>query len=579
MPAPTGVRRTLAALLFALALVLVLALGAARRASPAHLELDSRPYAALDPEGDWRRRQVTLALVLGRAPSSDAFVEPHSRGLAWPPLLHTGAAIAIAWSLERNGPPETGGVTPNAIDAALARFALVVSVLAATLAAALAGALAPAAKLTPTARARARRRAALTAAAVLTLSPLAVAAEHSSAFQAHGLVTLLTLAQLAACAFSFRARERVDTIVGALAAGVFAGASFAAGWESWPVSVACAVAFGLLAVRAPQGARRDAVLSPILYALAALCIASVAIEHVEARELLPAFDGRARGLLAQSLPRLAFVALAAFGGFGVLIDTRRDPFRATLLAGGAVALALALIDARFFAPAHAVLAVALGLGAGRDDASVRSNVQRIAFGCAPATLLFALVWRGADDARLERSVLERDAVRAALEELRTTSPAPGPFNHPDGAQLWRVASAPALAGAIAHRARRPTLAAELEHRTSAGARELASWFALEDEARFSESLDQSGARYVVVCAAMLHDPALSGALGARSMLRRLLDPRAAIAGWTCVHSQGGGAADGPVPASTTCAIWRRDGTAEGDRPAPSLTPQPRTDAR
>lgn len=545
MAAPGVALRAVRRAWVAACVVLLLALCIARRTQPHAPQLQRDPYAAFDTDGEWRRRTVALTALHRQALGPDRFVEADARRPSWPGLVVTSAALAVAWTSAAPGDwDEVDDSGP--VDVVLRRWMLVCGVAAAGCGAWIASRLANGAG-------DSRLRAALVAGGWLALSPWALEREHVERFDPHALLVFLCCAQLGACAFALYARERIDLLAGAVAAGVAAGTALVAGAETWPVSAACGLALGLHALRQIESRPRDALLAPLLFALVLLGVAGVGAGPLDARELAPAFDGRARGWLAASPVWLACVSIAAAAALRLAFERRADPFQAALVTAGSASFLLALVDARFSAPAHAALALAAGSAAAREYGQMPSRVARGAWITLWLVLTLALL-----DLRPQSNSLARevDELRAGMTWLRENSVAPGSTNHPAAEQDWRVASAPRLAGPIVRRARRPTVAAEREHVSSAAGRALEQAFGAESDADFTRRLDASGARWIVVCAAMGRDDNLCASAPARERLARLLDAQASLAGWRVRRALGE-----PI----SCVLWERDGADEPER--------------
>jgi len=529
--------RRLSGAWMAACVMLLLALALARR-TQAHaplLQLD--PYAAFDTDGEWRRRAVALTALHRQPLGPDRFVEVDAQRPSWPGLVVTSAALAVTWSADE---------APGAIDAdATGRVDVVVRrwMLVCALASAACGAWI-AARLS-SASGAARLRAALVGGGWLALSPWALSREHVERFDPHALLVLVCCVQLAACAFAVHARERLDRFAGALVAGLAAGTGLVAGVETWPVCAACGMALGVHALRQLELPSRDALLAPFLFVLVLLGVAGVGAGPLDARELAPAFDGRTRGWLAAAPGWVVGASLAAAAALRLAFERRADPFQAALAAAGAVSFLLALVDARFSAPAHAALALAAGSAAAQEFALMRSHVARaawISLWLALTLALFDVRPRAGSEAS------EVEDLHAGLVWLRENSAAPGSFNHPAAEQDWRVASAPRLAGPIVQHAHRPTLAAEREHAASAAARRLEQAFGADTDADFTQRLDSAGARWIVACAALARDENLCAQSAARERVARLLDPLADVAGWRARRAFGE-----PI----SCVLWER----------------------
>lgn len=519
---------------------LLLALAVARRAQPAETGLQRDPYASFDTDGEWRRRSVELTALHRQALGPDRFVELDAQRPAWPGLVVTSAALALAWTTPA---PASDADDTERLEASVRRWMIVCALASAACGAWIAARLAHGVGV-------ARLRAALVAGGWLALSPWALEREHVERFDPHALLVFLCCAQLGACAFALHARQRIDVLAGALVAGAAAGAGLVAGVETWPVAAACGAALGLHALRQVASRSREALLAPLCFVLVLLAVAGVGAGPLDARDLAPAFDGRARGWLAASASWTAGVAIAAAAALRLAFERRADPFQAALVAAGAASFLLALVDARFSAPAHAALALAAGSAAAREYAHIPSRASRLAWIALWGVLALVLF-----DVRPRAGAPPRevDDLRAALAWLRENSVAPGPFNHPAAEQNWRVASAPRLSGVIARRARRPTLAAEREHAASDAARALELVFGAESDAEFTRRLDASGARWIVASAALQRDENLCASAPARERVARLLDPRASLAGWRVRRAFG----DPP-----SCVLWEREAAAE-----------------
>jgi hypothetical protein len=546
MAAPGVAARTLRVAWMAACVVLLLALAIARRTQPQGPTLQRDPYAAFDTDGEWRRRAVELTALHRQALGPDRFVEAEAQRPAWPGLVVTSAALAFTWtatpSPEWNGADDAGRV-----EAIVRRWMLVCALASAACGAWIAARLASGAGV-------ARLRAALVTGGFLALSPWALEREHVERFDPHALLVLLCCAQLGACAFALYARERIDVLAGALVAGAAAGAGLVAGVETWPVAAACGGALGLHALREVESRSREALLSPVCFVLVLLAVAGVGAGPLDARELAPAFDGRARGWLAASPSWIAGVAIAAAAALRLAFERRVDPFQAALLTAGSASFLLALVDARFSAPAHAALALAAGSAAAREYAHLPSHASRVAWitlWIALALVLFDLRPAAGSQTR------EVDDLRAGLTWLRENSVAPGPFNHPAAEQDWRVASAPRLAGPIVRRARRPTVAAEREHAASEAAHALELAFGAESDAEFTRRLDSNGARWIVASSAMQRDEKLCASAASSARVARLLDPQASLAGWRAARAFGD-----PI----SCVVWERE---EAEAPGPA----------
>lgn len=549
MPRPNLGAHPLATVALAAALIAAIGVGLVRRASPAHADFERRPYAALDPDADYRSRLLTLALAGSTLPDRDAFVDPaedRPRG--------AGARAAASWIAallrsDPSGPPETGGVDPRRAEAWLARALTITSALAAVVGAALA------ASWVPPSVAR-RMTAAVLAAAVVSLSPLAIAREHSSSLSLHSAHTLLAVLQYAALAFAVRGRERVDVTVGALAAGACGAVAFVLGGEAWPTTAACATVWTALALRARL--RSEVGRAPFIAAIAFLLVFVACRGELVAWELTPPFDGVRRGWSAMPTSRTALTALAALCVALLLFHKRREPLHAALLIGLLLSAALASLDASFSAGGHAAWAVGAGIVGARPWNELPSRVQRVAWLGLFAAALAASVWTGAAPDDVAQARAERDSVHGALAQLREREPAPGSFNHPRAVVEWRVASSPALAGPIAHRARRPTLAIEFEGRFSPSAAVLPELFALEDPVAFTARAQSLSVRYVLVSASIWSDPACASAARAGTLLARLLDPGEDLPGWSLVFESGRWRAPGVDAELALAALWRRD---------------------
>jgi len=416
-------------------------------------------------------------------------------------------------------------------------------------------------------------RAALVAAGLAALSPLAVATEHFHSLQLHAPQVLLTLGLFASCALAFRAAEPIDVVVGALAAGLFGGLGLAVGLEAWPPIVVAGVVFAILAVRHRPDPRREALLAPIVFVAVLVAVVSATEGNVAWRDLAPAFDGRARGLLAEPRAREGF-ALALWGPAALAIaEDRRDPLRVTVFATTALAFVLALVDPRFEPVSSAGLILLCAWTAARPWALLDSPWKRASWLGVPTLLIAALAWPAGSEELTARARAERTALESALEWLRERTASPGPFNHPEGAQDWRVLSAPRMAGSIAQLARRPTLAIEHAHRGSASAAEVAEWFADDDPSALAAQAQLHGARYLVVAAPMLRDPALpESARRADGLLERFLDPGARLPGWSLEFVS---APEGDVGASerALACVWRLEAFTNDERPRSSMSPR------
>jgi hypothetical protein len=522
--------------------VLLLALALARRTQAPAATLQRDPYAAFDTDGEWRRRAVELTALHRQALGADRFVEAEAQRPSWPGLVVTSAALAVTWSGAAS--PERSVADDAArVDVLVRRWMIVCALAAAACGAWIAARLAHGVGV-------ARLRAALVAGGWIALSPWALEREHVERFDPHALLVLLCCVQLGACAFALYARERIDLLAGALVCGAAAGAGLVAGVETWPVAAACGASLGLHALRQVASRSREALLAPLCFVLVLLAVAGVGAGPLDARDLAPAFDGRARGWLAATPLWTAGVAIAAAAALRSAFERRADPFQAALASAGAASFLLALVDARFSAPAHATLALAAGSAAAREYAQLRSSASRAAW--ITLWLVLALVVLDVRP-RAGSQLREVDDLRAGLSWLRENSDAPGPFNHPAAAQSWRVASAPRLSAVIARRARRPTIAAEREHAASDAARALELVFGAESDAEFTRRLDASGARWIVASAALQRDESLCASAPARERVARLLDPQASLAGWRVRRAFGD-----PV----SCVLWEREGGAE-----------------
>ncbi len=549
MAAPNARGCVIAAVMIA-ALTAVVALGLARRSDPAHARWSSSAWGAIDPDADYRRRLLSLAFEgvdtysIGRDEFAGGGVGARAIG---PLRLFEWAAYSVRSRVDGAREP-----TESEFLDAEQRVARVLSV-GAALAALVAAALVFAtARFDGSAAGFRRACGALLAAAITALSPLAVAREQLESLGADALQVLLALLQFGALGFGVRGRERVDIGLGAFAGGAFGGIALALGAQAWPtVAAGLAVWLGL-AVRALRAGDRERLWGAFLVALGAKLAFAMCVGALDPTDLLPA----SRSLAGVELPRdpLRWVLFAASASCIAVQALRRPrtPLQRALLGALSLAAPLALIDERFLAVNHAALAVGLGL-----ELSTSASIVRGLSICGAVLIAFA-AWPGESSERLASALEERQDLRTALMRLRSRDPAPGAFNHPASEVDWRVASAPALAGPIAFRARRPVFAVEFERRASVAAAQLEAWLVLEDMAEFNRLAERRRARYVLVYRAMAHQFQARGATRESAAIERWLDPRSAMAGWELVHSAAGPLATRDARELATVALWRRE---------------------
>lgn len=528
-----------------------------RRALPG-----ASPYAALDDaESSYRLRAVELTLASGRAPRSDAYLGPDDPELApgvfpplpFPPLVHAGLALIAKHALgDDAGPRELGGIEEPALEAACAQVPPVLGMFAVAAAFAACAALASGPR---------RAWGAIAAAALIALTPTAIAGEALGSLRAQPWIEIASFGALAGIAFALRAREQVDTTLGSMFAGVGSALALLAGFEAWPLPVAILGVLIALALRRPRAQARDAWRAVTLFTAVTAAIVAIAEPGGSFAFAAPDFSG---GL---QLPQLAFAGAGLPFAWIALFPRRRDPLHALLLALSFLAFACALFDARFHALVHVSLAASVALLVGEEASTSARGWNKHA-----RQALALVVVLGAASAWLRGTPLEpatKHEFVDGLRWLRANSSSPGPFNNADAHQEWRVWSAPALAGSIAYHARRPVLAASIGGRSAPREPQLA----VADE--LLAHLDANGALYVVATPCMLRDPALIGPkigpqIGpgepdARSALAHFALGRAEAApagwerAWACASNitPSGAAPTGAELAGPVVSIWRR----------------------
>lgn len=549
MAASNARGRVIAAVLLA-ALAAVLVLGLARRRDPAHARWSANPWGALDPDADYRRRLLTLALddIDTYSVEQDEFVGGGVGARA------VGALRVMEWIAQTRSSHADDGRGHSEAEFLDAEQRVVRALeLGCVLAALAAAALVLAAARSGASRLEWRHAgAALLAAAVVALSPLSVAREQAQSLRADSAQVLLALLQFGALGLAARGRERIDIGLGAFVGGAFGGAALALGAQAWPTLFAVLVAWLALAVRALRAGDRERLWGAFLVALGAKLAFALCLGALEPRDLLPLSTPFERLELSSDPLRWVLLASSSVCAWRLAVRTPRAPLPIALLVALLVAAPAAVFDERFLAVNHAALALGLGLELSRALSQTRSVAA-----CGALVLALA-VWPGDSAEPLERALGERQELHAALERLRSLDPAPGAFNHPAAAADWRVASAAALAGPIAHRARRPVFAVEFDGRASDAAGELEAWLALEDLAEFNRQAALRKARYVLVTRSMLSARAALGAQREAKALERWLDPRASLDGWSLVHSAAPVRAQPDAPERSALALWRRE---------------------
>ncbi len=542
-------RGRLTAAVFVVALLVTVALGLARRSDPARARWSETTWGALDPDADYRRRLLTLALaqIDSHSVELDEFVGGGVGARA------VGPFRALEWSAHS---VQRAASAPRAhdeseLDEAEARFASALEVcsIVASLAAA---ALVVAASRGTAAPVDLRcAGAALLAAGVVALSPLAVAREQREALTLDACQTMLALLQYAALGFGVRGRERIDAGLGALSGGALGGVALALGAQAWPTLAACALVWIGLAARRPRDGDRRRAWGVLLVALSAVCAFVACRGALDAGDLAPSWTALSLAECTRDPLRWALLAASLLCAWSLGTQRPRTASMTALVASLLVAAPCAFLDERFLAVNHAALALGSGLALLRGSAASRNALVSC------VALLALALWPADSSARLTPALEERRGLHETLAELRQRDAAPGAFNHPGAAVDWRVASAPRLAGPIAHRARRPVLAVEFDGRASAAAPALDDALALADLAEFQRFAELNGVRYVLVCRAMVLDRMERGAQRDAQMLARWLDVETERDGWSLVHHVGRWRARDDASELAHVALWQR----------------------
>ncbi len=280
-----------------------------------------------DPDACYHLRRVSVGLSSGEIPGYDRFLNhPAGSPVPWPSFFDA-ALTAVAERL--GGVDRQGRVSEGRVDAVLVQIPPILGLLVCL-------AVAAAVPVFAGAGAAAWLGAVMAALFVAT-TPIGVWYSSTARIDHHVATALFLALMLLATAFSLRARDPSDAMLGALLSGLLAGFSMLIWLASASFVLICALGFFAASLVGGAEETGRARRSGLLFFLAAAVVVLVPAEHsawnaVEPNTLVNLSRAVPRALLAGTVPFLA-LALAARLGWS------------QLLAFGAAVVATALLVA------------------------------------------------------------------------------------------------------------------------------------------------------------------------------------------------------------------------------------------
>ncbi len=304
--------KRLAAVL-ALALIMAGAFSLREAAAPGYQVEDPRTgettWLVDDPDAAYHLRRVELALVSGRVPGSDRYLNhPTGSAIPWPPFSDAMfALVASALADEAaagKSNSELGGYDEASIEAVLVHLPPLFGALICLAVFAAIWSLCD--------RSSTRTWCALFGAFLYACTPIAIWYGGVTRIDHHVVIALLLAIHTAMVTWSLRAKKSVDAMTFAIAAGIVAGMSIAS-WLAAGIFVGVTgIAYFMRALAADEERAQSGARAAILYFTAAAGItvipaANSAWNAIQPGSLINLTNGVPRGLFAAIIPFVVIV--------------------------------------------------------------------------------------------------------------------------------------------------------------------------------------------------------------------------------------------------------------------------------